>query len=42
MKNKGIAASGSPQEILENFGVSDIDQVFLKLEEQEYENAAAN
>lgn len=42
MKNKGIAASGTPQEILESFDVSDIDQAFLKLEEQEYENAAAN
>jgi len=42
MKNKGIAASGTPQEILENFGVSDIDQVFLKLEEIEYANASAD
>ncbi|GAB2535340.1 ABC transporter ATP-binding protein [Gracilibacillus alcaliphilus] len=32
MKNQRIAASGSPQEILETYGVSDIDQVFLKLE----------
>lgn len=42
MKNKGIAASGTPQEILENFGVSDIDQVFLKLEEIENANASAD
>ncbi|MDX8045401.1 ABC transporter ATP-binding protein [Gracilibacillus sp. S3-1-1] len=42
MKNKGIAVSGSPQEILEKFGASDIDQVFLKLEEREHENATSN
>lgn len=42
MKNKGIAASGTPQEILESFGVSDIDQVFLKLEEEENENITAD
>jgi|SRR5690625_4986000 len=42
MKNKGIAVSGTPQEILQKFDVSDIDQVFLKLEEKEYENAAVN
>lgn len=35
MKNKGIAVSGTPQEILEAYGVSDIDQVFLKLEGKE-------
>ncbi|QQK76967.1 ABC transporter ATP-binding protein [Salicibibacter cibarius] len=42
MKNKGIAASGTPQEILETFQVSDIDQVFLELEEKEHENASLN
>lgn len=34
MKNKAIAAAGTPQEILETFNASDIDQVFLKLEEE--------
>ncbi|QQK79474.1 ABC transporter ATP-binding protein [Salicibibacter cibi] len=42
MQNKGIAASGAPQEILETFQVSDIDQVFLELEGKEHENASLN
>ncbi|WP_130860521.1 ABC transporter ATP-binding protein [Gracilibacillus phocaeensis] len=35
MKNKGISASGTPQEILSKFNVDNIDQVFLRLEEKE-------
>ncbi|MBY7144161.1 ABC transporter ATP-binding protein [Virgibacillus sp. NKC19-3] len=35
MKNQGIAVRGTPQQILDNFKVDNIDQVFLKLEEEE-------
>lgn len=42
MKNKGIAASGTPKEILDTFEADDIDQVFLKLEGKANENAAAD
>lgn len=38
MKNKGIAASGTPEEILNAYQADDIDHIFLKLEEEDHEN----
>ncbi|MFD2829186.1 ABC transporter ATP-binding protein [Corticicoccus populi] len=38
MKNKKIAVSGTPSEILEAYHAEDIDHVFLKLEAEENEN----
>lgn len=42
MSNKGIAARGTPKEILESYHAEDIDHVFLKLEEKSHENDTVN